>query len=264
MPWCTNEVYQYCDTDRLECKTLYSTDDCEAEPMCDVSNPVCGDDCQETSYIWCDETLGCQSTTDKDECDENPDCDTTNPTQECDPTVCVAQTYYTCDQETFTCKPGIGPAPDNSFNTTEECTSACVDTDLSGVWRAIAINNDYVADEWDFALTDTEITWSSPDGTKTTGTYVVGSPIAESSYKAAEITITLSTGDELKGIISNDREEETALGPVTQFMYLGLPGAAGTAVASFEEGMDAVEFVMVACLDDNMVSGCDFSSASPK
>merc|ERR1711998_11146 len=121
----------------MECKTLYSTDDCEAEPMCDVDNPVCGDECETTNYIWCDEVLGCQSTTDKDECDENPDCDSSNPTQECDPTVCVASTFYTCDSTTFQCTPGVGPAPDNSYNTTEECQEACVDTDLSGVWRAI-------------------------------------------------------------------------------------------------------------------------------
>jgi hypothetical protein len=263
MPWCTTEIYQYCDTDREECKTLYSTADCEAEPECDPSNPVCGDDCKQTSYIWCDDVLGCQSTNDEAECDANPDCDTSNPSQACDPTVCVASTFYTCDESSFTCKVGVGPAPDNSFNTTEECTAACVDTDLSGVWRAIAINSGYEGDEWDFSLTNTAITWSSPDGTKTSGTYVIGSPITESDYKAAEITVTLSSGEALVGIISNDRDQQSALGPVTQFIYLGLPAAGGSAIASFDAGMGAVEFVMVACLDDGTEVGCDFSSASP-
>jgi len=264
MPWCTTEIYQYCDTDRLECKTLYSTADCEAEPECDVANPTCGEECKQTNYVWCDSVLGCQSTTDSSECDLNPDCDSSNPTQECDPTECVAETFYTCDAQTFTCKPGVGPAPDNSFNTTDECATSCVDKDLSGVWRALAINSGYVGGEWDFALGATSIAWTSPDGTYTQGTYVVGDPIAESSYAAAELAVSLPDGGVHVGVVSNDRNTQTALGPVTQFLYLALPPSA-VSVSSFDAGMtDAAEFVLVACLGNGIEVGCDFSSASPK
>ena len=52
-------------------------------------------------------------------------------------------------------------------------------------------------------------------------------------------------------------------GPITKFMYLGLPLAAGGAVVSFDDAMSQTseEFVLVACLQT--VRGCDFGSADP-
>ena len=64
MPWCTNQVFQYCDLDAETCKTVYSEDDCLAEPhgWCDPAKPTCDQkECSATSFVWCDTTLGCQS-----------------------------------------------------------------------------------------------------------------------------------------------------------------------------------------------------------
>ena len=46
--------------------------------------------------------------------------------------------------------------------------------------------------------------------------------------------------------------------------YLGLPLATGT-VGSFDDAMasEMQEFVMLACLDDGVQTGCDFSAAKP-
>lgn len=42
------------------------------------------------SFVWCDASLGCQSTTDRALCEANPDCDP-DATEGCDPTVCLAE-----------------------------------------------------------------------------------------------------------------------------------------------------------------------------
>jgi hypothetical protein len=271
MPWCTADVFQYCDTDASTCKTVYSEADCLAVPdgMCDPANPSCDStECKVTSYVWCDPVLGCQATSDEAECAANPLCDDKDPSATCDPSICLAQVFYTCDEDTFKCAPHTGPLPKPPtpyFNSTEECEAACVDEDLSGVWRALAINAGYVAGEWDFALGASTIVYkNAASGASFSGTYVIGDSITESTYKAAEIVVTLSTGEVLTGIVSNDRDEDTAIGPVTKFMYLGLPTVTG-AVASFDAAMATSyqEFVMIACLDDGIQQGCDFSKASP-
>ena len=45
-------------------------------------------------------------------------------------------------------------------------------------------------------------------------------PLACCRYKAANIVVTLSTGETLAGVVSNDRGEESSLGPVTKFMFV--------------------------------------------
>lgn len=267
MPWCTSTVYQYCDETALQCKTVYTEADCNAAPDCDVANPICDSaTCKTISYIYCDEVLGCQSTTDKEECDANPACDSSDESSTCDPTKCVAQLFYTCDEKDFKCTPHTGPLPPTPYyNTTTDCTEACVSVDLTGVWRALAIDTGYVADEWDFAFTATTVKFvSRATGDSYSGTYVIGDAITSSSYPAAILTVTLSTGNVLKGVVSNDRTASTAKGPVTKFLYVALPKTTGT-VGSFEAGMAAQnqEFVLMACLGDGIEQGCDFSSASP-
>jgi len=269
MPWCSSTIYQYCDETAHQCKTVYTEADCAADPQCDVSNPAgCDQDtCKEKSYIYCDEELGCQSTTDKEVCDANPSCDSANPEQKCDPTVCVALIYYTCDEGSFKCTPHSGPLPPTPyFNTTADCTSACVDTDLSGVWRALRVDTGYVADEWDFLLGSATIKFKSRStGTSYSGTYLIGEALPGQSYATASIVVTLSTGAVLKGVVSNDRALSSSKGPVTKFVYLALPTATSATVGSFDAGMAAgmQEYVLMACLDDGIEQGCDFSSASP-
>lgn len=278
MPWCTAETYQYCDeTGSQTCQTLYSKADCDAEPQCDSSNPTCDSDtCKKISYTWCSSTNGCQSTDDKDACEADPDCDPdTAEGSSCDPTKCVAETYYTCDADTYTCKMHTGPAPDPSFNTTDACEAACVNKDISGVWRGLRIDSGFQADEWDFKFAATaasgadskSITFKSKaTGVSYTGTYVVGSPITDKDYSgtAATITVTLTSGDVLTGIVSTDETESNAQGPVTKFMYLGLPKSSADTAASFSDGMttEKQEWVLMACLD-GLDMGCDFSKADP-
>lgn len=269
MPWCTNTIYQYCDEATANCKTLYTEEDCEADPNCDVSNPAgCdSDSCKVTNYVYCDAVLGCQSTTSKDECAANPDCDENDPTATCNPTMCAAQVYYTCEADDFTCVVHTGAVPSGvvAFNNTDACKAACVDLDVSGAWRALRIDQGFQAGEWDFALGSESIVFKSQEtGESFKGTYTIGAAVPGSPYKAAVFTVTLDSGEVLAGVISNDRDEDTAKGPVTKFMYIGLPLSAGF-VGTFDDAMgeNFQEFVLIACLDDGIQQGCDFSSASP-
>jgi len=270
MPWCSSTVYQYCDEDAFQCKTVYTEEECNADPDCDVNNPAGCDSasCKQTTYIFCDEVLGCQSTTDKDECDANPSCDSSNTKGTCDPTKCAAQVFYTCDEKEFKCTPHTGPLPPTPyFNSTDDCEAACVSVDLTGVWRALRVDTGYVADEWDFAFTATTVKYvSRATGDSFSGTYVIGDAIAGSSYAAAALTVTLSNGNVLRGVVSNDRSEDSAKGPVAKFLYVALPQSSqAAAITSFEQGMGAQnqEFVLMACLGDGIEQGCDFTSASP-
>jgi hypothetical protein len=267
MPWCTNEVYVFCDTDETQCRTVYSKEECDAEPMCDSANPAGCDQetCKKVNYIFCDPILGCTSVSDKGECDENPYCDSTNPKQTCDPTKCTAQLYYTCDATKFQCTPHTGPFPPTPyFNTTDACEAECVSKDVSGVWRGLRVDAQFVADEWDFSVGSASIAFKSKlTGQAFVGTYVIGDPVTPANYLTAAITVTLNTGEVLKGVVSNDRDMQSSLGPVTKFLYLALPIFATASVASFDAGMAAgmQEFVLVACLDDGIELGCDFSKA---
>jgi hypothetical protein len=268
MPWCTSEIYNYCDTEAETCKTLYSEADCEAEPDCDPSNPNCDSDvCKQINYIWCDEVLGCQSTTNATICAETDGCDPDDPGS-CDPTQCLAQSYYLCDETSFQCNLVVGPYPDPPYyNTSDECTASCVDSDISGVWRGLRIDDGFVADEWDFEFGVSSITYKSKSsGDSYTGTYVIGDTISSSSYSAATFTVTLDDGSVLEGLISNDRDDSSSKGPVTKFMYVGLPLSGGDSTDSFDDAMstDNQQFVLMACLDDGIEQGCDFSSASPE
>jgi hypothetical protein len=128
------------------------------------------------------------------------------------------------------------------------------------VWRAVSINKGFVADEWDFNFGDvaagSKVTYHSKKTGKTfEGTYAVGAAIDKSVEKfgAFAVTITLSTGEVLKGLF-NDQWT----GPITKFMFLGLPTKSGdTTDHSFDHSMELEEFVLISCLPG--VKNCDFS-----
>ena len=90
------------------------------------------------------------------------------------------------------------------------------------------------------------------------GTYTVGAALAIQEFPSFVITITLSTGEVLKGLYSDKQQ-----GPITKFMYLGLPLADGDQTADYDDAMalSKQELVLVACLPT--VRGCDFSKAVP-
>ena len=232
MPWCTAQTYQYCDeTGSQTCQTLYSKDDCDAEPQCNSANATCDSSvCQKTSYTWCSSTNGCQSSDDADVCEADPDCDPdAAESGSCDPTECVAETYFTCDSDTYQCKMGTGPAPDSSYNSSDACEAACVNIDISGVWRGLRIDSGFQADEWDFSFASSaesgadskSVTYKSKaTGETYMGTYVVGSTISDKDYSgdAATITVTLTSGDVLTGIVSTDDTDSNAEGPVSEIV----------------------------------------------
>jgi hypothetical protein len=88
----------------------------------------------------------------------------------------------------------------------------------------LRIDSGFQADEWDFYLASSAesgaynkaITYKSKaTGAAFTGTYSVGNTIADADYaSAAAITVTLSSGDVLTGIVSVDDSDNTAKGPV--------------------------------------------------
>jgi len=133
--------------------------------------------------------------------------------------------------------------------------------------RGLEIGAGYLANEWDFSITATAMTFKNiANGTVFKATYVIGDAIDPSPYPTAKITITMSTGEVYYGVVSNDRDQSTSKGPVTKFLYLGFPGTPSQTVGSFDAAMKTGfhEYVLVACLDDGIERGCDFSSAKPQ
>ena len=266
---CSYTWGHYCNETAMQCATVASEAECEANPDCDPTDAVCdSSNCTtpaEPTYFFCDTDFGCQGPFNSSECDANPDCDTS--VTSCNPSECSPTEYYTCDAESAQCSHHTGPFPDdgNYFNTSKDCDAECFSTDVSGVWRGVRVDSGFIGDEWDFAFGDLasgagDVTYSSKlTGEKLVGTYSVGAPVvAESKEHTSVLTITLATGEVLTGLVN---DEDT--GPITKFMYLGLPLADGDVAETFDDAMDAKkqEFVLVACLDS--LKFCDFSAADP-
>lgn len=266
----------YCDktVGTGQCKTVKTKDDCAKTPGCNVSNPVCDDavcDSHHKYITYCDPDSGCKGPVSKAECKLDPHCDPDHPTG-CDPTVCKAPVWFTCDAGSHQCNPHQGKLPPPGtiyFNTTADCKKACIDHDISGIWRGLRVDKGFVADEWDFEFSKVTagatVTFKSKKtGTKSVGTYAIGAAMSSEPFGAFEFIITLTSGGTLKGLFSTQNNDgQPAVGPFTRFMYLGLPLQASDTAVSYDDAMAAVkqEFVLVACLPAE--AGCDFSSAAP-
>jgi len=264
---------QYCNETSTQCVDVKTKEECEKTPGCDPENPSCAGVCvspSPPSYTYCDADSpgpagsgGCKGPVNETECDANPLCDKT---KGCNPNICQAKMYYTCSMApNFQCQehaglPPLGPY----FNSSDDCTKACYDSHVGGVWRGLRIDNGFVVDEWDFSFDGTAtppvVTYESvATGAKSTGTYQIGQVLAadfdESSF---DIVITLSSGEVLTGLFNNKDE-----GPITRFMYLGLPLADKDTATTYLDAMAVAkqEFVLIKCKPS--IKGCDFSRAKP-
>merc|ERR1719210_2034793 len=259
------DTYYYCDVGR-GCQGPLNKEKCIAEPKCNVSRPTCNQsECHAPHIYYCDETgvRQCRGPLDMPRCKLTPGCDINKPS--CDPNVCKPQEVYTCDDGSGQCLARVGPAPPNvtSYNTSNACKLACAKKPVEGVWRAISINKGFVVDEWDFnfgsAASGSHVTYhSKKTGDTFTGTYAIGARIDTSveQFGAFDITITLKTGGVFKGLFNNQWT-----GPITKFMFLGLPTKNGDKIDSFHQSMESLEFVLISCLPH--VKNCDFSRANP-
>jgi hypothetical protein len=256
----------YCDTDKNECAYVDSKDECDANPMCNSTDRTCDSTCgndddysysyDTTEYRFCDPTQGCQGPVSHDDCVDNPYCDLNSTS--CNPSECKAFEFYTCDDCST---PQSGDLPDVYYNTTDDCEKACASVDLTGVWRGIRIDQDFQPDEWDFKFDDKTFTGYSKSLDSTfTGTYTIGEQIDSWNDKeyTFKITMETETGDTLVGVVDQSGTD----GPITKYMYLGLPGEDGE-VTSFDDAMQSKndEFVLISCSDS--VDQCDFSKADP-
>jgi len=260
------QQFFYCDVGR-GCQGPLSKAQCRAEPRCNVSSPDCDrTKCKAPHFYYCDKVggRGCLGPLDEPQCNQTKGCDIKNPT--CDPNVCKVEKHYICDSTKGQCSAQAGPAPPNStsYNTSTACDLVCSRKPIEGTWRAISISKGFVADEWDFnfgtAASGSKVTYRSKlTGDVFTGTYTIGAPIDTSVEKFGgfEITITLKTGEVLKGLFNDNWT-----GPITKFMFLGLPIKSGDlSDNSFDHSMELQEFVLISCLPD--VKNCDFSSVNP-
>jgi len=130
---------------------------------------------------------------------------------------------------------------------------------VSGVWRGLRVDQGFVVDEWDFSFAGGAVTYRSKEtGTTLRGTYDIRAPITDGTFASFEIAVTLTTGEKLVGLYDNQD-----VGPITKFMYLGMPLADGDSATSYDDAMAASkqEFVLVACI--SRVAACDFSPAAP-
>jgi hypothetical protein len=248
--------------------------DCEQTPGCNVTNPTCSDakcDSSAKTITFCDPDAGCKGPVSKAECAADPHCDPAH--SGCNPNVCKAPSWYTCDKASWQCVAHQGARPPPGmvyFNTTDGCKKACVDHDVSGVWRALRVDSGFVADEWDFKFSSlsagaTVVYRSKKTRTTYTGTYQIGAALSTEPFGAFEMVVTLSGGDVLRGLVATTNSDQStpAQGPYTRFLYLGLPLKGGDVAVSYDDAMAASkqEFVLVGCL--HAEEHCDFSSASP-
>ena len=140
----------------------------------------------------------------------------------------------------------------------------CYDSDLSGTWRGLRIEDGFVSDEWDVTFSapaSGNITFvSTSHGQTLSGTFTVGASLVAQTFPSFKITMQLSNGASLAGLFSN---RDT--GPVTRFLYLGLgPTSAAAGAPNDYSGAMAKgeqEFVLVACLPT--AHDCSFTSAAP-
>lgn len=165
---------------------------------------------------------------------------------------------YTCDAVSFTCKED---ATAGHYNSSKECDKACYNNEVAGIWRGLRIDKSFVVDEWDFnfstVMAGSTVTYKSKALGKTfTGTYAIGAAATIDTFASYHLTVTLSTGEVLSGLYS-----DKASGPITRFMYLGLPLASGDVATDYHDAMQTTkqELVLIACLPT--VAGCDFRSA---
>jgi len=217
------------------------------------------------SIVYCEPGVGCQGPVNKSTCESNPHCDPAHPT--CNPNQCKApppKTYYACDAHTAQCSlhSGVAPAGMPAFNTSTECKEKCYDSDLSGTWRGLRIEDGFVSDEWDVTFsgpTSGNVTFVSTAHAQTlSGAFTVGASLVAETFPSFKIDIQLSNGASLAGLFSN---RDT--GPVTRFLYLGLgPTSAAAGAPNDYSGAMAKgeqEFVLVACLPT--VHDCSFATA---
>ena len=148
----------------------------------------------------------CKGPVSKAECALNPHCDASK--SGCNPNVCKAPEWYTCDAAKSQCSAHQGAYPSGTvyFNSTSECKKACVSHDVSGVWRGLRVDSAFVADEWDFSFSEMSAAGSKPavafkskkTFVKYTGTYEIGAALVSEPWGAYELIVTLSSGDVLK------------------------------------------------------------------
>jgi len=271
-PWCKYTFGHYCNrttTGYGQCLEVASKEECEKTPGCDPDNPACGSNCTAPtpppppSLFYCDsEGGGCKGPFTNKTCAADPKCAASNTTS-CDPTKCTAEVSYVCDDSSYQCRQVTGKPPAHSFNTSKECATLCFDNAVAGVWRGLRIDSGFVVDEWDFTFSEasagaTVKYKSKSTGILYTGSYAIGAATAQGQFASYALTIKLATGETLSGLYDNKD-----VGPLTKFMYLGMPLADGDVATTYDDAMDAKkqEFVLIACL--GQIAGCDFSPAAP-
>jgi hypothetical protein len=252
---------RYCNTTAKQCVPVHSKAECAKIPGCDPDHPQCTNcTTPHTTYVYCDPDHGCATAANKSACAANPHCDPDHPI--CDPTKCTAPPpFYTCDTG-YHCTAHTGTPPPHAYNDSKTCEKACYDHDVSGVWRGLRIDNGFIVDEWDFDFAQPKVTYTSRHtGDTYTGTYAVGTAMDVDGFGSFVITVTLATGEVLEGLYSVDPTH--ALGPITRFLYLGLPLHTGDTTTTYDDAMNTTkqEFVLIAC--KRGVAHCDFSSAAP-
>jgi hypothetical protein len=256
---------QYCNATAKQCAYVHSKAECEKIEGCDPDHPTCTN-CTAPppkSYIFCHPDEGCATAANKSDCIANPFCDVNN--TGCNPTTCKASTYWSCDTG-YQCQTHTGPKPAKYFNTSDDCKKTCYDHDVDGVWRGLRIDDGFVVEEWDFQFTEASAGATVSYVSRKTnesfhGTYEIGDALTVEGYGSFSLTITLSTGEILTGLYSV--EPDKATGPITRFMYLGLPLKTGDTAATYDDAMATTkqEFTLMAC--GHGIPYCDFSKAAP-
>jgi hypothetical protein len=134
------------------------------------------------------------------------------------------------------------------------------------VWRGLRIDANFTADEWDFefeeASAGAHVYYTSrATGEVHHGTYALGDAMTVDGFGSYAITLTLSSGEVLTGLYSV--QPDKAIGPITRFLYLGLPLAASDTATTYDDAMapSKQEFTLIAC--KRGIAHCDFSSAAP-
>jgi hypothetical protein len=147
--------------------------------------------------------------------------------------------------------------------TKDYCDQSCKKGSAGGVYRGIEISKGFDWGEWDFTFfSDDKAAFElhskaikyeasvvkageAPGGAKITFTMTAA---------PAGGPINVKVGDKLIGIYTSNPGQRQELG----FLNLALSKPDGTAIATFDGGMVALEFTLIKCVD---AKGCDFSKA---
>eukprot|EP00053_Salpingoeca_punica_P019581 m.199638 g.199638 ORF g.199638 m.199638 type:complete len:435 (+) comp17685_c1_seq4:3725-5029(+) len=190
--------------------------------------------------------------------------------EECE-TNCQPATYAKCNQETGQCQECDPTTDPSCIYTSDYCNASCHQSFDEGVWRGIEISQAYKYGEWDFTFYDEQtVGFWLHDSRDLKYMAAVERPSRDSPLNAdgASIFFTITQapvaanlplpGVTLNSVLSGIFKVQPDETSFTQFMYLALSLPKSSQITTFNDGMQAFEWVLTGCAKGAATSVCNF------